>query len=629
MDGKSDDDMEDYDRISLDPDTLVHSQNSKYPDAGSSSDHHFLRIMSGDDGRIRRGSEPGNSEGRRKSSNVRLQKTEEQGKYILTAEDPEIQEIIQRSIAREGAAAAGKPRTRLRDLVFTRQFTTFDRQNPLSSESPFHGFFTLFWLAMVLMFLKVAATNWRDYGSILGNNEVLKIMFSRDVVILGLTDLAMLLSTSAGLLLQKLIFRGTLKWYTAGLILQNVWQSFFLGAIIAWTYYREWPWTHTIFMILHTLVYLMKQYSYASYNGHLSTVYRRKEKLQSRLLQLREQTAKSPTQVSRASGSDVLADKTSTATSRDVKSRSRPGMGSRAFTNLSEGDTDIARVAHAMESGQPMDAGQIEAFERIILAEMTELTTELRGKNVSGDNAYPRNLTLRNFADWTCLPTLVYELEYPRHDSINWWYVAEKTAATFGCIVVMMVISQAYIYPPVLRSVRMKEAGMTLQERASELPWLAFDMLFPLLLEQLLSWYVIWECILNVLAELTCFADRGFYGAWWNSVSFEMYAKLWNTPVHNFLLRHVYHSSISTFQLSKTSAMFVTFLLSALVHELVMVCLFKKVRGYLFTLQIMQVPLAMLSKSRLLRGRDLLGNVIFWIGLFIGPSLLTACYLLI
>lgn len=74
----------------------------------------------------------------------------------------------------------------------------------------------------------------------------------------------------------------------------------------------------------------------------------------------------------------------------------------------------------------------------------------------------------------------------------------------------------------------MKEAGMTLQQRWQEFPWILSDMLFPLLLEQLLTWYVIWECCLNVLAELTRFADRGFYGDWWNSVSWDQYARDWN-----------------------------------------------------------------------------------------------------
>lgn len=32
-----------------------------------------------------------------------------------------------------------------------------------------------------------------------------------------------------------------------------------------------------------------------------------------------------------------------------------------------------------------------------------------------------------------------------------------------------------------------------------------------------MAWYLIWETVLNTLAELTYFADRSFYDAWWNS----------------------------------------------------------------------------------------------------------------
>lgn len=153
-------------------------------------------------------------------------------------------------------------------------------------------------------------------------------------------------------------------------------------------------------------------------------------------------------------------------------------------------------------------------------------------------------------------------------------------------------------------------------------------MIFPMLLESLLSFYVIWECLLNVLAELTRFADRGFYGPWWNSISFDQYARDWNRPVHNFLLRHVYHSSISFFHMSRTQATFFTFFLSAVVHEVVMFCLFKKVRGYLFAFQLTQIPQAAFCKSRYMKGRDTLGNIIFWFGIFIGPSLIVGLYLI-
>jgi sterol O-acyltransferase len=309
--------------------------------------------------------------------------------------------------------------------------------------------------------------------------------------------------------------------------------------------------------------------------------------------------------------------------------RRRRNLGPKYSTDIYQEESEIAYMAKAMEADGPLDAEQIQAFHRILTTEITILEEELRGKCTNTSNRYPHNLTLYNITEWTCLPTLTYELQYPRSESINWWYVAEKSAATLGVIWVMIIVSQAYLYPVVVETVRQKEAGMSLEQRWKEFPWVVFDMLFPLLLEQLLAWYVIWECLLNVLAEVTKFADRGFYGDWWNSVSWDQYARDWNRPVHNFLLRHVYHSSISAFHLSKTQATFATFLLSAVIHEVLMFCLFKKVRGYLFALQLSQLPLAALSRTKLLKGKDTLGNIIFWIGLFIGPSIVTGLYLVV
>lgn len=64
----------------------------------------------------------------------------------------------------------------------------------------------------------------------------------------------------------------------------------------------------------------------------------------------------------------------------------------------------------------------------------------------------------------------------------------------------------------------------------------------------------------------------------WNSTSWDEFARKWNKPVHTFLLRHVYTSTMTNYQLSRQSATFVTFLLSAAVHELVMVIVTKKFR---------------------------------------------------
>ncbi|GAB7323370.1 hypothetical protein MBLNU13_g05832t1 [Cladosporium sp. NU13] len=601
----SDDTIEDYDELEIDPDTLIANSRSN--------------------GEQRRRSDAG-PPGRRRSIQVKLQKTERKGEYTLTADDPEISEILQKGIERERRAAKDHNRTRLRDLVFTRQFTTFDRQNPASAESPFFGFFTLFWLSMVLLFVQVSMHNWRAYGSILGSNQIMKMMFSHDVLVLGVTDGVMCAATVEAYFLSKLVQKGYINWAKRGWIIQNVWQSIYLATTIWWTWFREWPWTHSIFIFLHCLVFVMKQHSYTFYNGYLSSVSRRRKVLQLKLKQLEHAQPAPPDMTGRETAADVSS--LLGHSNRDLKDH-RPSM-LRTSTNLVTEQSDVATVASAIESGRPFDLAQLQAFESVIKSEISDLNKQLEGKMPSPKktNTYPNNLRLGNFAEFICLPTLVYELDYPRQEETNWWYVAEKTAATFGVLGVMMVVSQGFIYPAVARTVAMKEAGMPLDERWKEFPFIVSEMLFPLLIEQLLTWYVIWECILNVLAEVTRFADRGFYGDWWNSVSWDQYARDWNRPVHNFLLRHVYHSSISTFHLSRNAATFVTFLLSALVHELCMAILFKKVRGYLFTMQLLQMPLVTLSRTKLLKGRTVLGNVIFWLGLFVGPSFLTSLYLI-
>ncbi|KAJ5117048.1 sterol O-acyltransferase 1 [Penicillium atrosanguineum] len=101
---------------------------------------------------------------------------------------------------------------------------------------------------------------------------------------------------------------------------------------------------------------------------------------------------------------------------------------------------------------------------------------------------------------------------------------------------------------------RMKEEGSTVQQRLQEFPWVLSDLLFPFMMEYLLAFYAIWECVLNALAEITQFADRGFYADLVEFSLLDQFARDWNRPVHNFLLRHVYHSSISSFKLSRVSA---------------------------------------------------------------------------
>ncbi|KAJ4415268.1 Sterol O-acyltransferase 2 (Sterol-ester synthase 2) [Gnomoniopsis sp. IMI 355080] len=549
--------------------------------------------------------------------------------YAVAPNDKELRAILKRGMqrAKESVSSTNKRKGRFRDYVFTQKFSTFDMRNEVAATSPFHGFFTLFWLAVAIFMIKIGADNWKNTGSPLGTNDIMRNMFRRDVVVLLASDGVMCGITGVSWLLQLLILKGYIDWDGAGWILQNIWQTIFVFANIGWTQLREWPWSHTVFFVLHTLVMLMKQHSWAFYNGYLSTAYKKREELLKKLKQLDNMEVVKTPSSTEATASAISPDPeylTRRRSVNEVRQRRRSlHSGQELFSK------DLEEIEAALESNKPLDSDQIDVFKKIIQWEIDGLSEELMGKATSTDRAYPRNLTVKNHYEYIVLPTVVYELQYPRAESINWHYVFEKAAATVGVIFVMIMISQGFIYPVVMKTVAMREADMPLAERFAEFPWLLSDLIFPMLMEYLLSWYVIWEAILNLLGELTYFADREFYNDWWNSVSWDQFARDWNRPVHNFLLRHVYHSSISAMKVNKHTATLITFFLSALVHELVMWCIFKKLRGYLLVLQMFQLPLVRLSRTKWLKGRQTLGNVFFWLGIFTGPSILCSLYLVL
>ncbi len=122
-----------------------------------------------------------------------------------------------------GHQAGGQKRSpKFADLVFTRKFSAFDRQNRDAANSPFHGFFTLFWMAVFFFVVKIGADNWKTHGSPLGTNEIMRTMFRRDVLVLLVADGVMCAATGVGWLLQRAIRAGYVDWGRTGWVLQNV-----------------------------------------------------------------------------------------------------------------------------------------------------------------------------------------------------------------------------------------------------------------------------------------------------------------------------------------------------------------------------------------------------------------------
>ena len=85
--------------------------------------------------------------------------------------------------------------------------------------------------------------------------------------------------------------------------------------------------------------------------------------------------------------------------------------------------------------------------------------------------------------------------------------------------------------------------------------------------------------------------------------------------MHHFLLRHLYSESMENLNISKIDATLLTFFVSSLMHELVFFMIGRKLRPYLFFMQMSQLPLIYLSKMKVFHGKPVAGNVFFWFGI--------------
>lgn len=360
----------------------------------------------------------------------------------------------------------------------------------------------------------------------------------------------------------------------------------------SWPFMLNWTWTAQVFFTLHTLTLLMKMHSYAFYNGHLSETERRLWALDN------PETA---------------------STAAAVK---YPSSG----TKLNEIDQEKEDKKHQDER---------EALTQLREDLALELTSPL------GRVTYPQNLTLGNYVDYILCPTLCYELEYPRTVRTQWMELSWKILAVFGCIFLLTITSEEFIVPVLHESALRLEGVESLSEKGLILGESISMLLFPFMVTLLLVFLVIFEYILGAFAEITCFADRHFYSDWWNSCDWHVllptttllvhhriltvhrleFSREWNIPVHHFLRRHVYGASRPRF--SRPIATLITFLISAFGHELVMSCITKKLRGYGFLAQMMQLPIVMLQRTKYVRGRKVFNNICFWVSMILGLSMVS------
>ncbi|KAG0610945.1 hypothetical protein M758_7G102600 [Ceratodon purpureus] len=150
----------------------------------------------------------------------------------------------------------------------------------------------------------------------------------------------------------------------------------------------------------------------------------------------------------------------------------------------------------------------------------------------------PDNLTVHNITYFMLAPTLCYQLSYPRSETIRKGWVLRQAGKLVVFVGLMGFIIEQYINPTVRNSQHpLKGNYLQAAERILKLS-------MPVLYVWLCLFYCLFHLWLNIVAELLRFGDREFYKDWWNAQTVEEYWRMWNMPVHKWMVRHIYFPSI-------------------------------------------------------------------------------------
>lgn len=230
---------------------------------------------------------------------------------------------------------------------------------------------------------------------------------------------------------------------------------------------------------------------------------------------------------------------------------------------------------------------------------------------------YPGNLSLRDMVYFLAAPTLRYNLNYPRSESIRRRRVLRHIVELLALSALILLIVEQYILPLLANAVlpfsRMDWSSML--ERWLKLAVPNFYVWF-------LGFFCFFHLYLNIVAEVLRFGDRMFYRDWWNATTVDYFWKNWNIPTYHWLLNYVYVPLVNR-RVSKSVAALVVFFVSAVFHELLVSVPFHSIKGLGFGAMMMQIPLSIITRP--LRNTPI-GNFIVWGSLVLGQPLCVLVY---
>uniref|UniRef100_A0A452Y6J9 Diacylglycerol O-acyltransferase n=1 Tax=Aegilops tauschii subsp. strangulata TaxID=200361 RepID=A0A452Y6J9_AEGTS len=173
--------------------------------------------------------------------------------------------------------------------------------------------------------------------------------------------------------------------------------------------------------------------------------------------------------------------------------------------------------------------------------------------------------TLGSLIYFMMAPTLCYQPSYPRTENVRKGWLIRQIILYLIFTGIQGFIIEQYINPIVVNSQHPLKGGLLN----------AVETVLRLSLPNVYLWLCMFYCFfhlwLNILAEILRFGDREFYKDWWNAKTIDEYWRKWNMPVHKWIVRHIYFPCMRS-GISKEVAVFVSFFVSAVLHEACCCC---------------------------------------------------------
>lgn len=230
---------------------------------------------------------------------------------------------------------------------------------------------------------------------------------------------------------------------------------------------------------------------------------------------------------------------------------------------------------------------------------------------------YKVSRELNNFIYFHFAPTLIYRDRYIKGPPTQYSKVVFHFVNFFMCILLTYMLFKIFCLP--VFSKTGVEPG-----NWKDFVFSVFSGIVPGSLCMFILFFGLLHSFFNGFAELLQFPDRHFYEDWWNSREFGAYYRRWNIVVHEWLYYYVYLDLMRFWRMRKRFAQILTFLLSAIAHELVLSI---AVRFFYPVLMITFLgPGILLIRSTQYSVKYRWLNIVFWILMFIGLALLTVLY---